>query len=633
MRMKIVTKAVYTSVVLALFLGSNAGFAQKTDFAWSPDPMLPSVEAAPYALGIHSGARQVSGPFDLDNDGKVDILVSDYSGAGRVHMLESTGTDTWELVYSSPVLQAGVGTTNNLRTVTGADLDGDGMGEIVTFAGVGLSEDNPFVALGLRRGMIVLEASGDNEFSLAALTLYDFDEFADGCPDRWRQEQLTAIDIDGDGRQELLFGNNGGANACDNWYVISMTGEVGPFATFNVEARWSSRASEEFDPVNRGGGSAYGMVPADLDGDGMHEIAMQSWNNFNFTNARATGPDTYEAPDSGDNVFLQAAAGDHVALFGCTATDMDGNGDDEVFCPNLQTGNAAILNYESGEDALRVTEDNVVLELLPAFSGLGITAGDLDGDGTPELIGSGPSYTHGTFAADEPPVWVRIAKFMGGDVEDPMNYSVLPVPSMGDLVNTFDKVVRDSAGTMTEFFENGAQGPEFTAKLAYLGDPDNDGMAEVAISMQGVDDSLYTYMEVFNAADTTYTRTTTSVTAHPNRVFLRVLSVSDLSTNIVDERVIVPSDYVLHGNYPNPFNPSTTFSFTLPIDKRISIRIYDLSGRVVRTLVNNESFAAGTHQATWDGRSDGNTPVASGTYLYTLEYGNFRQSKSMLLIK
>ena len=616
----------FTILTALLFvLGAGEVLAQTVDLAW-----MPGMDAAdsPYLPGLQSGAREVSGPFDLDGDGKAEILVSDYSGGGRVHVLESAGVDTWELVYSSLVLEA-IGSTENLRSVTGGDLDGDGMGEILTFTGRDLSASNPLVALGLRPALFALEATGDNTFSQIP-ALYDF---GDDLPDRWRTEQMTAIDVDGDGIQELLFGNNGGANNYDSWYVLSVTGDIGGgFETWVQEARWSTRASEDFDPVNRGGGSPYGMIAANLDGGSEMEIAMQSWNNFNFSNARATGPDTYEALSEGD-VFLQAALGDHVALFGCVATDMDGNGDDEVYCPNLQTGNVAILNYEAGEDALSVTADNVVLDLLPKFSSLGITAGDIDKDGQVELIGSGPSYTQEAYADGTAPVWVRIADYISGDVEDPANYSIREIPFPDDMVNAFDRIVVDSAGTVTEYMEAGLGGAEFAAKLAYLGDPDDDGFNEVAFSMQGVDDSLFVYDEVFNPADSTYTRTRREATANPNRVFLRVLSGDGFVIDFVDERVIVPSDYVLHANYPNPFNPSTSFSFTLPIDKRVSVRIYDVTGRLVRTLVNDEWFAAGTHLATWEGTTDGGSPVASGSYFYTLEYGNFRQSRTMLLVK
>ena len=58
-----------------------------------------------------------------------------------------------------------------------------------------------------------------------------------------------------------------------------------------------------------------------------------------------------------------------------------------------------------------------------------------------------------------------------------------------------------------------------------------------------------------------------------------------------------------------------------------------LRGRLVKTLVNDQTFAQGVHEVIWDGTSQAGNQVASGTYIYSLEYGNFRQSKSMVLIK
>ena len=121
--------------------------------------------------------------------------------------------------------------------------------------------------------------------------------------------------------------------------------------------------------------------------------------------------------------------------------------------------------------------------------------------------------------------------------------------------------------------------------------------------------------------------------ASPNREFMRIVSSDGFATAVEDTRFVVPSDYVLSANYPNPFNPSTSFTFTLPLDKRISIKIYDVMGRLVATLVDDELYAAGTHQATWDGTSMAGIQVASGTYLYTLEHDSFRKSRTMLLIK
>ncbi len=76
----------------------------------------------------------------------------------------------------------------------------------------------------------------------------------------------------------------------------------------------------------------------------------------------------------------------------------------------------------------------------------------------------------------------------------------------------------------------------------------------------------------------------------------------------------------LHPPHPNPFNPVTTVSYTLGEPSHMALRIYDVNGRVVRTLVDDER-AAGEHAVQWDGTTDGNIPAASGVYFVRLEPG------------
>jgi hypothetical protein len=86
-------------------------------------------------------------------------------------------------------------------------------------------------------------------------------------------------------------------------------------------------------------------------------------------------------------------------------------------------------------------------------------------------------------------------------------------------------------------------------------------------------------------------------------------------------------------NYPNPFNPVTTIPFSLKEPGYVSIHIYDVSGRLVRTLLC-EVRDAGMHtDVTWDGRSDTGDPVASGIYLYKLVTGDFSTARKMVIIK
>jgi len=94
-----------------------------------------------------------------------------------------------------------------------------------------------------------------------------------------------------------------------------------------------------------------------------------------------------------------------------------------------------------------------------------------------------------------------------------------------------------------------------------------------------------------------------------------------------------PLSYTLDQNYPNPFNPQTTIRFDLPEPLRVSLRIYDVSARLVRELIDGELKSAGPHTIQWDGRDNGQRPVASGVYFYRLEAGDFAQTKQMTLIK
>lgn len=94
----------------------------------------------------------------------------------------------------------------------------------------------------------------------------------------------------------------------------------------------------------------------------------------------------------------------------------------------------------------------------------------------------------------------------------------------------------------------------------------------------------------------------------------------------------LPSKVELSPGRPNPFNPSTRISFRLPRDGRVTLRIYDMRGAVVRTLVDG-AYAAGTHAVTWDGRADGGAGVASGVYLYELRAGGEVARNKLMLMK
>ena len=110
--------------------------------------------------------------------------------------------------------------------------------------------------------------------------------------------------------------------------------------------------------------------------------------------------------------------------------------------------------------------------------------------------------------------------------------------------------------------------------------------------------------------------------------FVRFYEASTLSNQIET----VSDDINLDQNYPNPFNPVTTLRYDLSKNELVTITIYDLLGNVVNNLVNcNQS--SGYKSVQWNGRNNQGQPVSAGVYLYSIEAGEFRQTKKMILLK
>ncbi|MDX1741577.1 MAG: FlgD immunoglobulin-like domain containing protein, partial [Rhodothermales bacterium] len=496
----------------------------------------------------------------------------------------------------------------------------------------------------------------DNDYGSEPAAAFGRDQVGDPIPSYIKSDNFDAVDIDGDGRQELLWPNDTGT---DEWWILSINGDIGTgFETLVMELRLSCGVggNEDFDPVDRGGGSPYAINAADLDGDGTYEISFHSWNDFSFHNGDVLGPDSYAVPDDGSpNIFLQATSTlgvDDLSWFNGVVVDINDDGDDEIFYPRERGYQAGVyeyvslMNYESGEDPLQITADQFILDLVGPLTSYGIDAGDIDGNGTLELIGAGRGYDAQDYQAGRKPRYLRIAEWIGGqggNPEDPANYELYEVEfDITPFDTLFNRVVRDSAGTILDtYYENAGDFGEFPegrpeeispTSVSFLGDADGDGINEVAVGFYGINDSLAIIDEVWNPAGF-YDRSVRERAAAANRPMFRIFELDDAFGVSNEARIVLPSDYKLSANYPNPFNPSTQIEFTLPIDKAVSVRIYDVTGRLVRTLVDNQRLPAGTHRVNWNGLTDAGHSAASGTYVYTLEFGNFRQARKLTLVK
>lgn len=103
--------------------------------------------------------------------------------------------------------------------------------------------------------------------------------------------------------------------------------------------------------------------------------------------------------------------------------------------------------------------------------------------------------------------------------------------------------------------------------------------------------------------------------------------ISEIVLTGLDDTFVLPEDFELRQNYPNPFNPSTTIVFALPKAVKVQLRIYDVLGRTVATLVN-EQMQAGQYEIKFEARG-----LPTGLYFYRIQAEKFVETRKMLLVK
>jgi hypothetical protein len=198
--------------------------------------------------------------------------------------------------------------------------------------------------------------------------------------------------------------------------------------------------------------------------------------------------------------------------------------------------------------------------------------------------------------------------------------------------NSFIGVVLDDANTSLSFtiHNQSGYGQSYTYTLS-----DNNGWFNVSSDTVNIDDNenIIVTLEPMVEPDSVTSLTMDIWPIHHeyalksmNHDVYRIGGVlSEMEPNI-------PTEYALFHNYPNPFNPITTLRYYLPDDMNVKITIYDIMGRVVKTLINS-SQNAGYKSSQWNATNDAGQPVSAGVYLYTIEAGQYRQTKKMVLLK
>ncbi|MBI88843.1 MAG: hypothetical protein CMG60_02045 [Candidatus Marinimicrobia bacterium] len=210
--------------------------------------------------------------------------------------------------------------------------------------------------------------------------------------------------------------------------------------------------------------------------------------------------------------------------------------------------------------------------------------------------------------------------FTDQEPEPPMTFST--VSPINDV---------EGIGTEVEFIWNHASDPDPVEVIHY----------QLVYATDWTDSSTYVFSGMLEDTSLTVVLNDNSqyywgVIAHDSDGFM-VGSNNETPNSLVVgtlsiDGVNVPEVFALHQNYPNPFNPTTQIRYDLPEDAMVQVRVYDLIGRSIRTLVM-EKQSAGYKSITWDATSDLGEPVSAGMYIYTIQAGSYRANKKMLLVK
>jgi hypothetical protein len=602
--------------IIAIILSGGISFAQLDTLADFNILDLPSMPDTLKPYFFDQGARSVwVAESDLDDDGKPEILLTDYSNKGRVHVFELSG-NTLELVWSSPLNETGGGSTP--RWVRTGDLDGDGKDEII------FPNATSTAATGeVRIRVFEWDGTTDNEYIHAIDLAYNTFS-SQGVGDfRMSREVADVYDYDGDGSDELIT-----ANRDNRTYILGITGDVPGFGG------WQLEGGDPATVPKIGNGSWWHAVPADLNGDGDIEIVNHFWNFYGFYSIDPTAADTYQYPDTSlSNEYIEFTNPDvdAVGYMGIQPADVDGDGSDEIALIQYSAASdndydMHLINFESTDNELyswtpdkigKITTNAWEISGATVGSFWGIGAADINSNGREEVLLGGGSNYH-----------VVAVEYKGtGGLLDPANYD-LSVYYDGPEVGIYESITfNDSAGVVDTVFTE----TPFISKMYAGSDINNNGKLEVIASYQSVYDTVrYIYKHWDGNA---FVEDSVVRVQNPYQINMRVLESTLTGVKEYNYEVVTPDDYVLEQNYPNPFNPSTTIRFSLPIQKKISITVYDILGNEVKTLIDNQDFEKGGYEVTWDGTNNSGNTVASGQYIYTLKYGNFTKSMKMTLLK
>ena len=583
---------------------TNVGNASSPMFSHSED-IFENVTELDAEMGVFS---------DIDNDGDLDFITGGYLG---LSLYKNTGTVNYPIFEKEDDFFSGLQVGSN-PVPDLADIDNDGDDDLL----VGLSENgsvkiyinsgNDSVAVFLDANVTVLGDVGlyaypvfcdpDNDGDVDILVGrdgYGFIYYQNNGSAETANWQLNAslyaglgndsyfnspsmVDINGDGKQDLIYGNYAGPLL---YYRNSGTTST---------PAWTKNTSLFGGVLDIGGASSPFFI--DFDGDG--DMDMFSGSQMGYTKY-FENIGTHQGPAWKENNSYFSAL-KHSIYSAVAVGDVNGNGLPDAIVGDLSGKLYYHTNTGSGYSS---SASALVIAELGGWSAPCLI--DMDHDGDLDIVAGnedGNVFYYENQGSATVPMWTEIYAYF-----DSIDVGTNCVPALADLDfdGDYDLVTGDLFREIQYFENQDGTWVEDTTMFEDIVAKQNTAPAFADLDGDGDQDlTLGNYDGTFQYYENTH----------------EVVAIAP--------RNILPDNYQLR-NYPNPFNPSTVISYQLPADSQVQLIIHDINGKYITTVMN-ESQTAGNHNVNFQASAE----MSSGVYLYQLVVdGNVADVKKLMLVK